>query len=707
MFKDFLLEIGTEEIPARFMDNILSQIKEIAANIFFKNALKYSKIESLGTPRRIVLFIKSLPEKQSDRKISIKGPSIKVALNEEGAWTKAGEGFARSQNVELNSLVQKEGYIYANKVIKGIATQEILPNILTQIINTLKFSQTMRWGTSNTKFVRPIHWILALLDKDLIDMEFAGIKSNRFTFGHRFLTKEAIKINSINRYFTELTKNFVIIDQNERKNEIKKQIEKLASDSNIKVEIDEKLLNEVTYLVEYPYAFMGEFEKKYLKLPELVIITPMKEHQKYFPVKDTQGNLLNKFIAVRNGNNEQLDLVKKGNERVLRARLADAQFFFDEDCKVKPVNRVSKLEHIVFYEGLLENSLLAKTKRIKYLAYEFLYTYYGGNYSKGKEVDFTNLERAAYLSKTDLTTNIVGEFPELQGYMGREYALLAGENAEVADAIYEHYLPRFIGDSLPNSIIGKILSMVDKIDNICACIITGEIPTSSQDPHGIRRQIMAIVNILATSIDKLSIDFIIFKSLNNFNHSKKQYYNIKSGNGKDSVYKIIKRFFNQTLKRVLQKHNIRYDIIDAVLTINELNYPQKILEKADIINKVSKKDGFKQLINAYTRIINISKNYLPEQKQKKIDKDLFVEKAELQLYKAYREIENLNKISEKDINVSEYFEKLETLVYIINNFFDKILIMVDDEKVKNNRLNLLINIKELSCRFFNCTKIVG
>lgn len=420
----------------------------------------------------MAVIVKQVAEKQADKHSENKGPSVKIAFGEDGAPTKAALGFARGQGVDVSALVVKDGYVYAIVHEVGRSVAELLPGLFTDIVNNLSFPKSMRWGDFDMRFVRPIRWIVALFGNQVVPFTLPGVTAGNVTRGHRFLGQAEVQVNSVEDYFARLTENFVMVDQDVRRRVIREQIETLAVSHGGTANIDEDLLEEVVYLVEYPTALCGNFEDKYLSLPPEAIITPMREHQRYFPVTGKDGKLLPMFITVRNGGSEHIDIVRHGNERVLKARLADARFFFEEDQKMPLAERVEKLKTVVFQESL--GTIYDKVLRLERLS-----TAVGKMLDVSQdELDIVN--RGAHLSKADLVTGMVYEFTELQGVMGREYALLSGEQPAVAEAIFEHYLPRFAGDKLPQSTSGRLISIADKMDNIVATFSRGLIPTGSQ-----------------------------------------------------------------------------------------------------------------------------------------------------------------------------------------------------------------------------------
>ena len=504
MSKTLLLEIGTEEVPAHVMPGILSQLKENAAKTFADLRIEYKDIKTMGTPRRSALIVEGLAEQQADLSKENRGPAVNIAFDADGNPTKAAQGFARGQGVKPEELVTKDGYVYAMVHEVGGKTAELLGETLTGLINGLSFPNNMHWANLDYKFIRPLRWIVALYGEDVVNLEVANVKSGRISRGHRFLSQGDFEIASADAYVETCRQQYVIVDQNERCDMIRQQIAQVAEANGGKAEINEDLLEEVLYLVEYPTALCGKFDEKYLKLPAEAVITPMRDHQRYFPVlKD--GQLLPLFITIRNGGKEHLETVQHGNERVLRARLEDAQFFFHEDRKKTLEQHGEKLKTVVFQDGL--GTIYDKSLRLEVLAA------YIADAIGASAQDKTDAVRAAKLAKADLVTGMVTEFTELQGVMGREYALLDGENQAVAQAIDEHYMPRFAGDSQPASVAGRIVSLADKIDTLVGTFSRGLIPTGSQDPFALRRQALGVVNMLNEAQYHISLSGLVAKAM--------------------------------------------------------------------------------------------------------------------------------------------------------------------------------------------------
>lgn len=684
MAKDLLLEIGTEEVPAHFMPGILAQLKEKATAKFQEMRLDFDEVTTLGTPRRTALLVKNLAETQQGASSEYKGPSTAIAFDKDGNPTKAAIGFARGKKVDVADLVVKDGYVYAVSSEEGKQTVELLPTLLKELVEGLNFPKNMRWGDLDFRFVRPLRWLVALYDEEVIDFTVANVKSGRVSRGHRFLSEGDFTINKASDYEQACKDAFIIVDQEKRRDIIKAQIEEIAKAHNGHAEITEDLLEEVIYLVEYPTALCGTFEDKYLKLPKEAVMTPMRDHQRYFPVLDDNNNLLPLFITVRNGGDYCLDKVQHGNERVLRARLADAQFFFDEDRKHSLYDYVEKLKTVVFQEGL--GTIYDKANRLAELS-AFI-----GEKVNATEDEIKTTKRAAILAKADLVSAMVCEFTELQGIMGREYALLDGEGQEVATAIYEHYMPRFAGDAEPASVAGRLVSLADKMDNIVATFSRGLVPTGSQDPFALRRQALGIVHTIIEANYTISISEIADKAMD--------LLNITDSEKRAEIQKNVAEFFTLRLKNVLSDNDVRYDIIDAVLeNADEVagTYAKACVTAQEIASGV-----LNDAIQAFVRVGNISK----KAENNVINEALFTLDEEKALYNIYVAVA---KDVETALNNKDYktaIDKMQELTAPINNFFDNVMVMDKDEQIKNNRLALLKNIDTLIKSIADFGKIV-
>ena len=732
MAKDLLFELGTEEIPARFMPGALAQLAENAAKALAEARIGYAEIKTYGTPRRLALIVTSVAEMQADQVTRKKGPSTKVAFGPDGQPSKALEGFARSCGVAVADLVKEEEYLYAVLHETGKPVAGLLPGILEQLVETQNFPKNMRWGDLDFKFVRPIHWLVALYGREVVPLTIAGIAAGKTSKGHRILGSDHVEIIDAADYTKKMSANFVVVDQDERRRMIREQVEAIAVEQGGTATIDDELLEEVLYLVEYPTALCGRFEEKYLELPVEAIITPMREHQRYFPVFSKEGRLQPVFITVRNGGTAHIENVRHGTERVLRARLADARFFFEEDRKIPLIDRIDKLKTIVFQEGL--GTMYDKVQRLRKLSL-LIGTMMGLDDNQLAEVD-----RAAELAKADLVTGMVCEFTELQGVMGREYAKLSGESEAVAEAVFEHYLPRFAGDILPQTPAGRAVAIADKIDNIVTTFSRGKIPTGSQDPYALRRQALGVVNIQIDGKLSLSTVHIIMAALD--------LAGIKDEQKRIQIVTAMNEFFKQRLnvKNVLGDAGVRHDVIEAVLGAGNNNVYQVWL-RANAMMTAEGMAAMEKAVEAFTRAANLAKkneadtsvlgvgesveqvwrrvktlaenegvsideamirfvSLSRKQDAEQIDETLFEAEAEKSLYSAYQSARA--RIDELTA-AHDYVGALQVVAEIaepIDAFFAAVMVMVDDQAVRNNRLALLRAITGLTTGIVELSKIV-
>ena len=666
MAKDLLFEIGAEEIPAGFMPNILGQLKQLAETKLNDAHLPFESIATYGTPRRLALIVKGLADASAEISERHKGPSASIAYDADGNATKAAIGFARGKGLDVADLVVEDGYIYAETKTAGVPAKDIVTDMLPQLITGLNFPKSMHWGNLDAKFVRPVRWLVALLDEEVIPVEFATVKSGNVTRGHRFLGADEITIKNAASYVDTLKENFVMVDQDARRELISKQLHDIADSKNASIVWDDDLLEEINYLVEWPTALCGGFEESYLALPDAAIITPMKDHQRYFPLVDQDGKLLPMFLTVRNGSDHSIEVVQAGNERVLRARLDDAKFFFNEDRKKPLIDRQDGLTKIVFQEGL--GNLADKTERLLKLGRVF------GEECGLHEDAAVVLERATELAKTDLTTGMVTEFTELQGVMGKEYALLDGESEEVAEAIFEQYLPRFAGDVLPQTEAGKVLSIIDKVDNIVATFSRGLIPTGSQDPYALRRQTIGILNILLGSEWNISLRPIFKASMELLNvPAEKQ----------DELLGQVEEFFTLRLKNIFLDREVPHHVIDLLLSNNELSVADaEGLVNALLANRI---DENVELVQAYTRMYNLVKDV----EYTGVNSDLLNEDAEKALFEAASKASEASLAAWEANDYAAVVAIPATLVPAINKFFEDVMVMDKDEAIKANRLQLV------------------
>ena len=681
-----LFEVGVEELPSRFVSSTLDQIKSNLTKMFNENRIEFSDIKTYGTPRRLTFIVENISERQSNLEEEVKGPSKKIALDADGNFTKPALGFMKSKGLKEEDVVfktvGKDEYIFGTIRQEGKETSEVLKTILPEAVKNVTFPKAMRWGGRNMRFARPIRWMVTLLNDNVLEIDLEGIKSSNITRGHRFLGRNQIEVFSIEDYFKQLSKNSVVLDQNVRKEAIKAQAEEVAKSLGGEVEIEDDLLEEITYLVEYPTAFYGEFNADYVKLPKEVVTTPMKEHQRYFPVSK-DGKLLPYFIAVRNGDKNGIETVKAGNEKVLEARLADALFFYDEDIKKPLESFVENLKTVVFQAKL--GTVYDKTLRIEKLASDII------NNLDEKEA-LNDTLRAAKLCKADLVTNMVFEFTELQGVMGREYAKVSGENDDVAQAIFEHYLPRFAGDILPQTKAGIALSIADKLDSIAGFFAIGIKPSGSQDPYALRRQALGILSILLDQKLDINLEQLISDALDNYSHLAFD---------KAEVTSQIMDFFIERIKNLFKDLGIRYDVIDAVLSSN-LNSISDIHTRAVELNKWLQKEELVEMLTAFNRVSTLAQ----KAESDRVEESLLKEDAEIKLNAGFKEIKAQVEgfLANKEYNKA--LDAFASIKPLVDNLFDNVMIMDKDEAVKENRLGLLKQIYDTMLTICDLSKIV-
>lgn len=686
--RDLLLEIGLEEVPAKFMPPALAELKQLAESKLMEQRISFDEIVTYGTPRRIALVVKNIADKQADLEEEAKGPAVKAAYDADGNPTKAALGFARGQSVDVADLYQKELngnlYVFATKKAIGVNTEDVLPVILPQLVTGISFPKPMRWGFTELRYARPIRWIVALYGDTVVPFSIEGILSGNVSRGHRYLGTDHLVIPSASEYLNVLENDFVIVDQKRREAMIVEQMNALAMSVEGTVEIDEDLLEEVLYLVEYPTALMGDFNPAYMLMPEELIITPMKEHQRYFPVKKGH-HIMSKFITVRNGNAEHLDLVTSGNEKVLEARLADAKFFYDEDLKIRLEDNVEKLKTIVFQEKL--GTVYEKTLRMQ----------------QGVSVisDWLNLGddvkeramRAAYLSKADLVSNVVYEFPELQGLMGEKYAYPQGEHPLTAKAISEHYLPKHADGELPLTFEGVVCSLADKLDTIVGCFAAGIEPTGSQDPYALRRQAAGICNIILGRSILVSLTALIEQAAD--------HYPVEIIGDKAALVQRVYEFFEQRIRNVLNDKGYRYDVIEAVVASGYDNLTETLL-RAEAVDKMKDTETFGKVLTAFNRANNLAKKAVTLD----VNEIYLVADAEKQLWSDVQYVEKATALLLAKRQYNEALHIISMMEENISAFFDTVMVMDEDETIKNNRLALLGRISSLSGQIADLSKIV-
>lgn len=684
MTRDLFYEIGTEEIPARFINNAIDDIKRIATENLKELRIKFESIDVYATPRRFAILIKNMEEKQADLEETFKGPAKKIALDANGEPTKALIGFVKGKKGNLDQVefidINGEEYSQITVFSQGEDTKFYIKQILESIIRNMNFPKPMKWGNKNLKFIRPIRWLISIFGEEIISFEIEGIVSSNITKGHRFLGKKEISVVNFKDYKDKLEENYVILDHIERRKIIEKQVEEVARSIHGTAIINPEILDEVNFIVEYPTAFYGEYNKEYLQLPKEVVTTPMENHQRYFPVVDKDSNLLNYFITVRNGDSYMIDNVRKGNLKVLDARLQDAKFFFSEDTK-KPLEAyIPNLETIIFHQKL--GTMLDKVDRLKKSSVQI-----------ANKLAFTseNVERTAELCKADLTTQMVFEFGELQGTMGSYYSAISGENKAVAVGIFEHYLPRNADDIPPATEEGIAVALADKIDTIAGFFSIGIIPTGSQDQYALRRQAIGILKILIERQLDITIEELVEIGLLNI-------YDKVDPQTSDTII----TFMNMRLNNIILDKGIRYDIVNAVVSKPKLAV-YKIIEMAMNIEEWFINDKT-EVLTAFQRGYNLSKKCTDTDID--INPNLFEHEAEAKLFEAVNEIKDQHAANVAAGNYKKALCLAENLVVNINDLFDNVMIMHENVSIKNNRLKLInFAVKHIS-DIFDLDKIV-
>lgn len=690
MTHTFLLEIGLEEMPAHVVTPSINELAEKTEKYLKENRISFDKVQKFSTPRRLALEISGLADKQPDIDEEVKGPAEKIAKDAEGNWSKAAIGFTRGQGLTPDDITFKDikgtNYVFVNKHVTGKPVTDVLSSLI-DVVADMNFPTMMKWGTNKFQFIRPIKWIVALLDTEVVPMELVGVKSGRKSLGHRFLGNEVSIANAAD-YETDLNKEFVIVDADKRKAKIKAQIEAIANENNWKVKIDDDLLEEVNNLVEYPTSFYGTFDKRFLDIPREVLITSMRNHQRFFYVENQDGKLLPFFISVRNGNSDFIENVIKGNEKVLAARLYDAEFFYQEDQNHDIDYFVNKLKNVTFHDKI--STVYEKMQRVQVIS-RLIGKKVGLNDSQ-----LADLQRAAEIYKFDLVTGMVGEFSELQGVMGEKYALLFGEKPEVAVAIREHYMPISANGELPQSRIGAVLAVADKLDTVMTFFAAGMIPSGSNDPYALRRQAAGIVNIVDNQKWRLPLDSLMEKIITDENTAQ-----VAPKVDQKPIIKDVILFIKERIKRVLRAAKIKFDLVDAAVNATSTDILYNI-NSAKVLNNHKEDADFKAVIEALTRVERISNKSDFKATDLFVDPALFENESEL---KMNAEVDRLSTDFEK-LTAADDFSKLASLEPIIKEYFDKTMVMAKDETVKENRLKELTKLARMINYFAEVDKII-
>ena len=685
MSQTVLLEIGLEEMPAKYVRSSSIQLKEKMAAFLEANRIGFDAIEMYATPRRLAVIASGVSDKQADLAEVIKGPAKKIALQADGTWSKAALGFVRGQGLTPEDIFFDElngvEYVFVKKETNGKASSEVLKELNT-VVESLTFPVSMHWGNHHFKYIRPIHWIAALADDEIIPFQVLDVVSGRTTRGHRFLGED-VTLSHAGEYVEKLAEQHVIADQDKRKNMIRAQFQQIEAENGWIIPNDESLLEEVTSLVEYPTAFFGEYDSKYLTLPADVLITSMKDHQRYFEVKDKSGKLLPYFISVRNGNGIFIDNVKKGNEKVLTARLEDGLFFFNEDQRITIAQSVEKLKKVTFHSkiGSIHDKMENTAKIAAHLA----------DLLDLEEDDKTQLLRAASIYKFDLVTNMVSEFTELQGIMGEVYALQQGETAAVATAIREHYLPVSSEGELPETQIGAVLAMADKLDSIISFFLQGMVPTGSNDPYALRRQMIGVIQIIEKYQWSFSLEDLLSALLT-------EVFAIEDAESFDKTMNELAVFANGRIQQKLQTYGIRYDIVEAVLQSGEKDV-NTLFANAKVLQAHSEEESFKTIMEALARVVNISGN--PDESIP-VQKDLLETASEKNLYVQINHLDLA--LSHGDPEAD--YTALAAIAPYIEAYFDENMVMVEDVAIRSNRLNMLGNLALSIMQFADVRKLI-
>jgi len=686
MGKELLLEIGTEEIPAAFLPKACRDMEEMIRREFASSRIAHGPVRTMATPRRLVLYVADLAERQEDQVIEKMGPAKKVAYDEKGNPTKAALGFAKGQGIDLCDMetirTDKGEYLFARKRIPGERTADLLPALLAGFIPAIPFRKSMRWSNLSLRFARPIHWIVALFGGEIVPFRLETIASGNTSRGHRFMAPESFPVKDFADYLAKTKEHFVIVDPEERKRTILAEAQKSAEAVGGSVLRNEDLLETVTFLVEYPSAVCGGFDREFLELPKEVLITSMMSHQKYFPVVDADGNLLPHFVTINNTLARDPSVVARGNEKVIRARLSDARFFFEADQKIPLERRVEDLKRVTFHTLL--GTSYDKVQRFRKLA-----AWIAGRLAPAGA---DRIDRAAMLAKADLDTQMVGEFAELQGIMGREYALLAGEDPLVARAIHEHYLPTSAGGSLPETDEGAIVSIADKTDTLCGFFGVGLMPTGTADPYALRRQALGVINIILAKGYILPLDSLFDESLAGLRPLLKR--------PEEEIRKDLMEFFRGRLESQLLSQGHPYDVVDAVLAIGFENLVA-VNEKILAMESFKSDADFQPLATAFKRVVHIIRGFHGGA----VDPGLFTAE-EKNLHETFLKIRDSvsNLISRGDY--SRALSELARLREPVDSFFEAVLVMAEDDKVRFNRLSLLEEIATLFHGVADFSKIV-
>ena len=688
MDTELLFEIGTEEIPSGYIPPAMEELKTVAGRLFQEHRLRCGSIRTLASPRRLVLVVEDLAEKQADARREVVGPTKAVAFDAEGKPTRAAEGFARAQGVPVNRLevrtLERGEYVVAVQEEKGAPTSEVLLTLLPKLITSLSFPKFMRWGEGTFRFVRPIRWLLCIYGGKAVPVAIEGLKADVKTYGHRFLSPRAVRVRGFQDYLEKLEEKFVIVDPVRRRNLVRTLATEAAAAVKGQAVLDDELVETVTHLVEFPTVICGGFKPEYLELPREVIITPMRKHQRYFPVADAGGNLLPHFVAISNMRAKDMDLIRQGNERVLRARLNDAEFFYRDDRKLPLAQRVPQLTHIIFQEKL--GTMHDKVQRIGRLA--------GRIADRVDPASRITAERAAFLCKADLVTTMVKEFPNLQGIMGREYARLSGEPPEVCQAIEEHYLPRFAADSLAGSSAGAIVGLADRLDSIVGCFGVGLMPTGSADPYALRRAAQGAVQTILHRNFRASLGEMVEDAREGFGGRLIQ--------NAEQIRRDALEFFRGRTQVVLADRGLPVDVVESALSAGSEDVVDAA-RRAEALAVMRGEADFGELSAAFKRVVGI----IPNGFDRPVDVARLVEGAERALH---AQVATLKSEVDTLVAAQDYLgalQRIAALKPMVDMFFEEVLVIGPDEGLTQNRFALLRAVWDLFARIADFTRLSG
>jgi len=688
MAKEIFLEIGSEEIPAGFLPKAMADLERMIRKELETARLEFGEVKAFATPRRLALSVSDVAEDQPTLRTEAMGPAKQIAFDSDGNPTKAAIGFARGQGIDVTELktvkTDKGEYLFLEKEEPGRPTAEVLKEVLPRLVAGLSFKKSMRWENQEVRFARPMHWIVALYGGEVIPFTHGNLTSGNLSRGHRFMAPQEFVVTGVADWLDGCRKHFVTADHNERKATIREQVEATAKAEGGKAAIDERLLEEVTYLVEDPTPLCGTFEEKYLQLPPELLVTSMREHQRYFTIEDSDGKLLNKFITVSNTRPEDKQVVIKGNEKVIRARLSDAMFFWEEDQKVKLESNLETLKNVIYQAKL--GSSFEKVERFTQIA--------RGLAERFEPAAAALTERAARLAKCDLESKMVYEFPELQGIMGREYSRIEGEDPRVSVAIFEHYLPTEAGGRLPSDNIGAFVSIADKIDTICGCFGVGLIPTGSADPYALRRSAIGVLNIILDRGYQLSIPELVEQSLD--------LLEAKLTRPRTEVQADVVEFIRLRLANMLTGRDIATDLVDAVLTAR-FDEPGDAVARVEALAALKGAADFEPLAVAFKRVGNIIKGGVDNE----VRTELFDADCERVLADA---IGSARQAVADQVARGDYAAALQTIARLrepVDAFFDGVMVMAEDEGIKANRLALLTQVAALFADIADFTRIAA